>query len=357
MNKKVCKAGNNVCDDKKKVKQSYTGKYRVGIVQSISRGSLDTTPSVVFTSETVRKYFGEDVPLITTNNPEEIYNFIMKNTRRGIFRYNLQNNSAIIGQFIEFIYKIKCTSPIAWKILNKCIICCTYSNADIIRELNIKRETGLYFCLSAVSTILENFNGYEDKIYLIVSDSANPYYDQIYNIDNKPKSRVLELNSNLINDSIDRGVYKLLLALSTPQEYDKVISDVNQSKFEGEICIIELDYPGKIQQLSNKNIVVTTVSSGVGIIGETSLYPGLNEYLLYDTSSVVLCKNWHSWRCFIASGVMWNKTSADPTAVVRNNGNKTRSRKSIKIGVGTATKSVYVVDPESEPVIEEAAAE
>jgi hypothetical protein len=30
MNKKVYKAGNNVCD--KKVKQSYTGKYRVGIV-------------------------------------------------------------------------------------------------------------------------------------------------------------------------------------------------------------------------------------------------------------------------------------------------------------------------------------
>ena len=150
MNKKVYKAGNNVCD--KKVKQEvcqYKGKYKVGIVQGVSRGSLDETPSVVFTPETVRTYFGEVVPLITTNNPVEIYNFIIRNTRKGIYRYNLQSNSAIVGQFIEFIYKKKCTSLVVRELLNKCIICCTYSNADIVRELNIKRQTGLYFCLSA----------------------------------------------------------------------------------------------------------------------------------------------------------------------------------------------------------------
>ena len=50
--------------------------FKVGIVQSISRGSLSDIPSVTFTREIVNSYLDDDVPILSSNDAEEIYKFI-----------------------------------------------------------------------------------------------------------------------------------------------------------------------------------------------------------------------------------------------------------------------------------------
>lgn len=330
---------NKKCNEIKEKEECYKGKYKVGMVQSVSRGSLSNIPSVVFTPEVIKQYFGECIPLITTNDPKEIYKFIVTNAiKYKIYRYNLQNNSSVVTDFINYIYKRKRTSPIAKKLLNNCILCCTNSNADNVRELNVKKKTGLYFCLSRLSTVLSNYDGTpENKTFLIVSGSGNIFYEQVFNIDIKPKCRVNEVKANDITDFIKKGGYKLFVSLSTRDEYGKVIDEINKTEFEGEIVVLEMDYPDEMKKLINKNIVVSAVSSGVGLIGEKSQYPNFNEYLPYDNSAVVLCRNYKCWPEFVDSGVMWRNDEETSKQNMVNG----KPRKYIKKnGTGTNTQSV-----------------
>lgn len=336
---------NKHCNEIKEKEDCYKGKYKVGMVQSVSRGSLSNVPSVVFTPEVIQQYFGECIPLITTNDPKEIFDFIVTNAiKYKIYKYNLQNNSSTIINFINYIHERMRTSRIVRKLLSKCILCCTNSNADIVRELNVKKDTKLSFCLSRLSTVLSNYDGTpENKTFLIVSGSTNTFYDQVFNLDIKPKCRVNELKANDITDFIKKGGYKLFLSLSTKEEYGQVINEINKTPFEGEIVVLELDYPDEMTKLINKNIIVSTVSSGVGILGEKSQYVNLNEFLPYDTTAVVLCKNYQCWSNFLDSGVIWidddDKETSKPKQSMVNGG---RPRKIIKkqIGTGTSTQSV-----------------
>jgi len=337
-----------MCNEiKKKEEEYYKGKYKVAMVQSISRGSLSTVPSVVFTPEVLKQYFGENgIPLLTSNDPKEIYTFVVKNALKNkIYKYNLQNNSSTMINFINYIDEKKRTSPTARRLLNKCTFCCTNSNANKVRELNIKKNTGIFFCLSSLRSVLSNYDGLpEYKTFLVASSSKNIFYDQVFNMDIKPKCRSNELKANAINEFINRGGYKLFLSLSTREEYNMVISEINKTTFAGEIVFLELDYPGEIEKLSNKNIVVSTVCSGVGVIGERSQYQNLNEYLPYDTCAVILCKNEKSWSSFIDSGVMWSNNNDDEETETskQSMANNSKPRKKIKkpVDAGTITQSV-----------------
>lgn len=337
---------NKHCNEIKEKEDCYKGKYKVGMVQSVSRGSLSNVPSVVFTPEVIQQYFGECIPLITTNDPKEIFDFIVKNAiKYKIYRYNLQNNSSTIINVINYIHERKRTSRTVRKLLSKCILCCTYSNADIVRELNVKKNTKLSFCLSRVSTVLSNYDGTpENKTFLIVSGSTNTFYEQVFNIDIKPKCRVNELKANDITDFMKKGGYKLFVSLSTREEYVQVINEINKTSFEGEIVVLELDYPDEMTKLINKNIIVSTVSSGVGMLGEKSQYVNLNEYLPYDTTAVVLCKNYQCWPDLLDSGVIWiddDKETSKPKQSMVNGGMPRKITKKPKPrGTGTSTQSV-----------------
>ena len=161
-------------------------------------------------------------------------------------------------------------------------------------------------------------------------------------MDIKPKCKSNELKANAINDFIKQGGYKFFLSLSEREEYDIVISEINQTNFEGEIVILELDYPDEIKKLSNKNIVVSTVCSGVGLIGEKSQYPNLNEYLPYDTCAVTICKNEKCWPYFIDSGVIWSNVNEETEIPKQSMANNSKPRKNVvkAVGAGTLTQSV-----------------
>ena len=81
-------------------------QFKVGIVQSISRASLSDIPSVTFTRELVNSYLDEDVPILSSNDAEEIYKFIKQNAKEyNIYRYVLHINSGIMTDFINYIYE------------------------------------------------------------------------------------------------------------------------------------------------------------------------------------------------------------------------------------------------------------
>jgi hypothetical protein len=66
------------------------------------------------------------------------------------------------------------------KMLSKCILVATLSNADIVRQKNIEKKTNIYFSLSPLSIVLSAFNGIPpNRLMLVVSDTNSPYFVQI----------------------------------------------------------------------------------------------------------------------------------------------------------------------------------
>ena len=122
--------------------KNFKGKYKVGIVQSISRASLSDTPSIVFTRDIVNFYLDKYVPILSSNGAKEIYEFIRKNERcNNIRRYILHINSGIMKDFINYISIKNVESSRARALLKRCIFVGTYSNANIIRQLNFEKKT------------------------------------------------------------------------------------------------------------------------------------------------------------------------------------------------------------------------
>ena len=286
--------------------KNFKGKYKVGIVQSISRASLSDIPSIVFTRDIVNFYLDKYVPILSSNDAKEIYEFIRKNERcNNIRRYILHINSGIMKDFINYISIKKVESSRATALLKRCTFVGTYSNANIIRQLNFEKKTNIYFTLSPISIVLSSVEGVpENKLMLVVSNSDTPYFDQIFATNVTPKFRLSNLTSKKINDFINLGGYKIVLSLATEEEYDNVISMINASNFDSEITVIELDFPDKLNKILNKNIVISTISSGVGISGNKNYYNNLNKYLIYDNSAIALAQNYKTWKTLIKSRVL-----------------------------------------------------
>ena len=282
----------------------FKGKFKVAIIQGLSRASLSDVPSVEITRELIDLYLDKYVPSFESNDAAEIFKWIMHNAKtKKIYRYALSVNSALTKDLINIIAEQKVNSQNAC-LLNKCIFVNGYSNADSVRELNLSKKTEIYFYLSRLSTVLTNIEGLPpNKNMLIVSEYTTPYFAQLDDVDILPKYRVKDLTWEKINEFVDAGGYKIVTSLATESEYEKVVSEVNKSKFQGEMCAIELDYPD-LYVFENENIITTTISSGVSICGDIDKSPRLNPYLKYSNATLKVMYNFKSWPKLIKSNVL-----------------------------------------------------
>lgn len=282
------------------------GKFKVAIIQGLSRASLSDVPSVEITRELLDLYLDEDVLSFESNDANKIFEWIMHNAKKKkIYKYALSINSALTKDLINIIAEQKIISRKARVLLKKCTFVNGYSNADSVRELNISKKTEIYFYLSRLSTVLTNIQGLPpNKNMLIVSDSVTPYFAQVYDVDISPKYKVKDLTWEMINEFVDAGGYKIVTSLATESEYEKVVSEVNKSKFQGEMCAIELDFPDKYVFEKENDVITTTISSGVSICGDIDNSPGLNEYLKYSNATLTVMYNCKSWRKLIKSNVL-----------------------------------------------------
>ena len=283
----------------------FKGKFKVAIIQGLSRASLSDVPSVEITRELIDLYLDKYVPSFESNDANEIVKWILYNAKtKNIYNYALSINSALTKDIINIIAELKMNSRMAKRLLKKCTFVNGYSNADSVRELNISKNTKIYFYLSRLSTVLTNIQGLPpNKNMLIVSDSVTPYFAQVDAVDVLPKYRVSELTWEMINEFVDAGGYKIVTSLATESEYEKVVSEVNKSKFQGEMCAIELDYPD-LYVFEKENIITTTISSGVSTCGDIDKSPGLNKYLKYSNATLTVMFNCKFWQSLIKSNVL-----------------------------------------------------
>ena len=152
---------------------------------------------VVFTPELQAKYFN-NIPFLTSTNLDEIYKFIKKNFKKHrIYKYVLYVNSALLTKFIDYLHDKKNQSKKARKMLSKCILVATSSTADAVRKQNFDKNTNIYFGLSPISEVLTLTSN--NRLMLVVSDSENPYFDQVYNTPVTPKYYLSELTVDKIN--------------------------------------------------------------------------------------------------------------------------------------------------------------
>jgi len=283
----------------------FKGKFKVAIIQGLSRASLSDVPSVEITRELIDLYLDKYVPSFESNDANEIVKWIMYNAKtKKIYNYALSINSALTTDVINILAELKINSREAKYLLKKCTFVNGYSNADSVRELNILKKTEIYFYLSRLSTVLTNIQGLPaNKNMIIVSDSVTPYFAQVDDVDVFPKYRVKDLTWEMINEFVDAGGYKIVTSLATESEYEKVVSEVNKSKFQGEMCAIELDYPN-LYVFENENVITTTISSGVSICGDIDKSPGLNKYLKYSNATLTVMYNCKFWQSLIKSNVL-----------------------------------------------------
>ena len=330
------------------------GKFKVAIIQGLSRASLSDVPSVEITRELLDLYLDEDVLSFESNDANKIFEWIMHNAKKKkIYKYALSINSALTNDLINIIAERKINSRKARCLLKKCIFVNGYSNADSVRELNILKNTKIYFYLSRLTTVLTNIQGLpSNKNMLVVSDSVTPYFTQVYDVIISPKCRVSELTSGIINEFVDKGGYKIVTSLATESEYEKVVSEVNKSNFQGEMCAIELDYPDKYVFEKENDVITTTISSGVSICGDIDNSPGLNEYLKYSNATLTVMYNCKSWRKLIKSNVLSVGKSESAIAITVKPGLDSASGLKFLTfaskGVGTAIQTVL----KKKPIIE-----
>ena len=262
---------------------------------------------VYFTPQLKDKYLG-NIPLLTSSNIEEIYNFIKMNMKiNHIYKYVLHINSGILSDFIDYIYDKKQNSMCTRIELEKCTFISTYSNADSVRAKNIEKNTNIYFALSPISVVINSTvsgSTSNDKFLLVVSDSNTPYYNQIYNTNIIYKYKASQLTLQNINDHVTRGGGRITLALDTREDYDKVVNLISASNQTLAVFFIEPENFDIISRLKNKIINIYFQSSGVSITGDAFYYSDLNTNSFYENCVVVLINEYKRWKYLIKRNVI-----------------------------------------------------
>jgi hypothetical protein len=262
---------------------------------------------VYFTPELKDKYLG-NIPLLTSSNIEEIYNFIKINMKiNHIYKYVLHVNSRVLGEFIDYIYDKKQNSMCERIKLEKCTFISTYSNADSIRAKNIEKNTNIYFALSPISTVLNSFVSSSipnNKFFLVVSDSDTPYYNQVYNTNIVYKYKVSQLTLQSINDHVSRGGGRIVLSLDTREEYNKVIDLITASNQTLAVFFIEPENFDIISRLKTDISNIYFQSSGVSLSGDTFYYSDLNTNSFYENCAAVLINEYKRWKYLIKRNVI-----------------------------------------------------
>jgi hypothetical protein len=237
-------------------------------------------------------------PYLISNNPTAMLNFILLWNARGVKNFVLNINS----QQVLDLYNLGMFSNTN---LIDSLFVATFSNANSIRDLSIPN---LYFSLSAVNVVIAPLPQLPPtRSLLVVSDTSNPYYNQIYNVRNYDRYRLSDLTIPILNTFALTGS-TIFVALDTPTEYNTfegLIIDPS-CNYTRQINFIEIDLQNipVVTPLLTKVSSIVVTSSGVGICASTSKLPTINNFVLYDNCSIQLVNNGFLWNHFISTGIV-----------------------------------------------------
>lgn len=262
---------------------------KVALIQSVE----------VFSDEMNKEYLG-DIHILTSNQPKDIYKFIIQNAKKKcIYKFVLNLDSFVLDQLIDYIYNKKNKSIEIRKLMTKCILIATYSNADSVREKNLLKNTNIYFGLSPLSQISNTFTGTPpDYSMLVVSDNNSPFYNEIYNFNISPKYRISDLTIQHINEFSKTG-FNIIIALSNKNEYNHFSSLILQSEYTKQLTGIEIEDLNDVSLLTNKLSTITSLSSGIVLKGDFNYYPKIHPYLGYDNLDIMLVNLYNLWESLI----------------------------------------------------------
>jgi uncharacterized membrane protein (UPF0127 family) len=277
-----------------------------------------------FTNRLNEKYLG-NIQILTSVNAVEIYKFIKKNANKNcILNYVLHVNSGVLSDFIDYIYNKKNKSINANALLHKCTFVATYSNADVIREKNMIKRTNIYFSLSPASSMIQDLSSIPSGNYmLVVSDTDNPYFNQLFNADISPKYRISQLSIEKINQFSLTG-FNIIIGLNTENEFRKFTSLILESNFTKQLTSIELNYPDIILELQNKLSLIKSISSGVSISIDSHYTKDINNLVTYENNAIAIVNVYEKWNQLIELKMLSlipSKFNATLSSILSNNNN------------------------------------
>jgi hypothetical protein len=260
--------------------------------------------SNLLTQEQIKKYMN-NVKYLSSFNSIKIYNFIVCcNKCYKITNFCLTINSKSLTQLNILIKKNRK--------LDNCNFIATYSNADLTREIT---EKNIYFALSSLNTILENYSTVEPfNIMTIVSNVKSPFFDQIYKTGPKPAYRMSELTVEKVNEFIDKGNgIDLVIALDyiEDNEYKKLNEILLNPlcKYKNFATFIELTNRNipLVNKLNKKLASIDNIASNVSINGMIDVYPDVDYLYLYINCAIQLVNTYKEWPNYIKNAIVFNR--------------------------------------------------
>lgn len=258
-----------------------------------------------FFTPQLQELYLEKIPLLTSLNAKEIYNFIRKNAlKKYIFKFILDVNSGVLDELIDYVSLKKKSKSKNVSILNNCTFIATRSNANSIREKKNLKDMDIYFTLTPIGEILKD---YSDNRMFVVSDSKTPYYNQIYNFKNSNNYRLSELTVEILNEYKGNSIS---CALNTPDEYKKYVELIIKSNYRKILQFIEINHLGILKPLGNVIVNINNISAGSGITGNILEYPGLTVFKIYENTSLMLAYQTSQWNAFIKNKIVSKKKTS-----------------------------------------------
>lgn len=258
----------------------------------------------LLTDEQIKKYM-INIKNLTSDNTAKIYKFIVCcNNCYKITNFCLNINSKNLSELNELIRNNRK--------LDKCIFAATRSNANSLRR---KTAKNIYFSLSSLDTILQNYKNIEPfKVMTIVSDFDSPFYEQIYRDGPKPAYKISELTVEKVNEFVNKGNgIDLLIALNdiTNIEFlklNEILLDP-ACKYRNFASFIELELKNLLytNKLKTKLASVDNIASNVTIVGFIESYPDINPLTLYINCAIQMVNTYKSWSKYIDNSILYNR--------------------------------------------------
>lgn len=239
-----------------------------------------------------------NIPYIISTDTVAITDFVVFWSNRGIRNFILNINSGILTNLIN-------SGLFSNPLFGETVFVATRSNANSVRDANVPN---LYFSLSALSIVVSILPTIDPtKSLVVVSDTNNAFFDQIFNTRNYDRIRLSNLTVPILNTyaATANVIYVALQNLGEYQTLASLILDPG-CNYTNKVTFIEIDppYVSTAQSLLSKISNITINSSNVSLTASTSQYPGINEYMLYDNCSISLSKYVSSWKSFITNQVI-----------------------------------------------------
>jgi hypothetical protein len=140
----------------------------------------------------------------------------------------------------------------------------------------------------------------------IVSDTQNPYYDEIYNFKKTNNYRISEITDDILNQYTEYGS-AITCALNSQAEFSNLVSLILKSKYRRLLQFIEIKNLDIIKPLINVMFTNTNTISGSGIIGNIFRYPEFNIDKMYENTSLMLVNLVSEWGALIKNELVSKK--------------------------------------------------